>query len=320
MGFRLALVAGAGLLLAACATPTVPSLGWHLVPGSLQPDRGPDGNSVFLDAPGGLILVDTGRHPDHRDRLLDHVRTSGRPVAAIVNTHWHLDHSTGNAELRARFPQAPLYASTAVDGALRGFLVDSRRRAEARLAAGEVPEARRAEVQRFLAVMANPDSLRPTRAVTASGEQVVAGRRLRVNLARFAATEGDLWIHDPAAGLVVAGDLVVAAAPFFDTACPDGWRRALDEIAATPFETLVPGHGAPMTKPQFLTWRSAFNNLLDCAASPADHQDCIAGWHRDAAPFLTADRAMIDELLGYYIDSRLRASPEERQRYCRPQP
>src|SRR6185436_20904869 len=89
--------------------------GWHLIPGTLEPDRGPDGNSVFLDAPDGLILVDTGRHPAHRDRLLAYASERGRPIVAIFNTHWHLDHSTGNAELRAAFPQAPLYATNAID-------------------------------------------------------------------------------------------------------------------------------------------------------------------------------------------------------------
>ena len=29
---------------------------------------GPDGNSVFLGTDAGLILVDTGRHPAHRDK------------------------------------------------------------------------------------------------------------------------------------------------------------------------------------------------------------------------------------------------------------
>ena len=53
-----------------CISARAPAPGWHLVPGSLEPNRGPDGNSVFLDAPAGLILIDTGRHPAHRDRLL----------------------------------------------------------------------------------------------------------------------------------------------------------------------------------------------------------------------------------------------------------
>ena len=137
-------------------------------------------------------------------------------------------------------------------------------------------------------------------------------------LAPFAATEGDVWIHDPAARLVIVGDLVVAEVPFMDTACPEGWRRALDAIAAVPFETLIPGHGEAMTRADFLAWRTAFNNFLDCGASDRPRDDCIAGWRRDAGRFIGAGReAMIDRYAGYYLDSRLRAAPEERTRYCR---
>jgi glyoxylase-like metal-dependent hydrolase (beta-lactamase superfamily II) len=307
------------LLMAGCAHGGAQPLGHHLVAGTFEPNRGPDGNSVFLEAPEGLILVDTGRHPEHRDKLLAFARSRGRPVIAIVNTHWHLDHSTGNAELRAAYPRAPLYASTAIEGALRGFLARSRRQIEQMLAAGQVPAANLAEVRRGFGVMDNPDSLRPTRPVTQSEEVIIGGRRLRLNLAAFAATEGDVWIHDRDAGLVVAGDLVVAAVPFMDTACPEGWKRALDEVAETDFETLIPGHGAPMTKPQFLEWRTAFNALLDCARSDAPRAACIAGWRRAAAPFLPPDAGRIDDMVGYYLDTRLRAPPAERERYCRPE-
>ncbi|WP_114953164.1 MBL fold metallo-hydrolase [Sphingosinicella terrae] len=306
------------LALPAAAEPDPSPAGWHVVPGSFEPGRGPDGNSVFLDAPGGLILVDTGRHPAHRDRLLGYARTRGRPIAAIVNTHWHLDHSTGNGEIRAAFPEAPLYATSAVEGALAGFLRDGRARAETMLTAGDVPPEREAEVRRFLAVMDAPDALRPTRPVVRSGEVEVAGRRLQLNVAPFAATEADLWIFDPDSGLLVAGDLVVAEVPFMDTACPEGWREALATVAATPFTTLVPGHGEPMDRAAFAAWRSAFDNLLDCAASDRAKDACVAGWRRDAARFIAPGReAMIDEMTGYYLETRLRAAPEERQRHCR---
>jgi hypothetical protein len=76
-----------------------------------------------------------------------------------------------------------------------------------------------------------------------------------------------------------------------------------------------------MHRASFLAWKRAFDNLLDCAASPAERAACIAGWRRDAAPFIAPGReAMIDEMTGYYLDTRLRAAPEERARYCRPQP
>ena len=309
----------AALALLASTALAPPQRGWHLIPGTLEPNRGPDGNSIFIDAPDGLILVDTGRHPAHRDRLLGYASERGRPIVAIVNTHWHLDHTTGNGELRAAYPRAEVYASRAIEGALTGFLARSRASIERQRAAGQIPEANLAEVQRAFDAMDHPDMLRPTRPVTRSGDVSIGGRRLRVNLASYTATEGDVWLYDAAARLVIAGDLVVAPVPFMDTACPEGWRRALDEIAATSFTTLIPGHGAPMDRSQFLAWRQAYGNFVDCGASDRPREECVAGWRRDAAQFIPAGREpMVDQLAGYYLDTRLRSAPEERRRYCPP--
>ncbi|MET1113322.1 MAG: MBL fold metallo-hydrolase [Allosphingosinicella sp.] len=310
------------VLLALALAGAAPSSGrearWHLVPGSFEPGRQPDGNSVFIDAPDGLILVDTGRHPEHQEKLLAYARQRGKPVAVIVNTHWHLDHVGGNAEIRAAYPKAQVHGSTAVEGALTGFFPQSRKSAEEYLASGQAGAAQRAEIEGDFAAMDDPRSLRPTRPVTRSATVRLAGRTLRLNLARFAATEGDVWVYDERSKLLVAGDLVVAPVPFFDTGCPEGWRKALGEIAAIPFATLVPGHGEPMTRPQFLQWRKAFDNLLDCAASAQPKTACVAGWRRDAAAFIPAGERRIDGMIGYYLDSRLRAAPAEREKFCRP--
>lgn len=308
----------AALFCLGARPPAAP--GWHLVPGQIDPAgrKGPDGNSIFLDAPQGLILVDTGRHPEHSAALLAYARERGRPIAAIFNTHWHLDHSTGNTEIRAAFPNAPLYASTAIEGALTGFLARSRAGTERALAAGQIPESARPEVARAFDVMDHPERLRPTHPVIRSGPLTVAGRRLQVNLAAYAATEGDVWIYDPQLRLVVAGDLVVGPVPFMDTACPEGWRAALDRIAATPFRTLVPGHGAPMDRAAFLAWRAAYNAFVDCGHSDRPKAACVAGWRRDAARFIPAgSEGIVDRLASYYLDSRLRGSAEERSLFCR---
>ena len=306
------------LVLAGAAPSPARDAGWHLVPGSFAPGRGPDGNSVFLEAPEGLILVDTGRHPAHQEKLIAYARARGKPIAAIVNTHWHLDHSGGNAEIRAAYPRAEVYASEAIDGALTGFFPGSRKSAEEFLASGKASPELAAEIRRDFAAMDDVASLRATRPVAASGEARLAGRRLQVNLARFAATEGDVWIYDPRAQLVIAGDLVVGPVPFFDTGCPEGWREALTALAETPFATLIPGHGAPMTRPQFLQWRTAFGNLLDCAVTDKSKEQCVAGWKRDAAAFIPADDRRIDGMVTYYLETRLRAAQAEREKYCRP--
>ena len=306
------------LALAGAAPSSGREGGWHLVPGSFEPGRQPDGNSVFIEAPDGLILVDTGRHPEHQEKLLAHARSLGKPVAAIVNTHWHLDHTGGNAEIRAVYPKAAVYGSNAVEGALTGFFPQSRKSAEAFLASGQAGAEQAAEIRRDFAAMEDAASLRATRPVTRSGKVRIAGRKLALNLARFAATEGDVWVYDEKARLLIAGDLVVGLVPFLDTGCPEGWRKALGEIAATPFVTLIPGHGAPMGRRQFLQWRSAFDNLLDCAASTRPKAACVVGWRRDAAAFIPAGERRIDSMVGYYLDSRLRAAPAERNKYCRP--
>ena len=144
----------------------------------------------------------------------------------------------------------------------------------------------------------------PTDPVTKSGRRNVAGRPLNINLARYAATEGDVWVYDPKTRTVFSGDLVTAFAPFLDTACVDGWKRALGEIEMVPFRSLVPGHGAVMDRAHFRKWRTAFNRFVDCKTAK---DECIAGWKRDAAPFLVPlGNQNIDGLLGYYFDTRLR--------------
>jgi len=299
------------LLLATAAA------GWQLIPGDWQDGRGPDSNSVVIDAPAGLVVVDTGRHPAHQQAVLEAVEARGKPVAAIVNTHWHLDHTGGNQEIRASFPKAEIIASEAVDAALAGFLKRSRANAEAYLASGKASPEQTEDARLDFAAMDDVADLRPSRPVLASGTMTIAGRSLQVHLEHYAATAGDVWLYEPKAKLAIVGDLVVGLVPFMDTACPQGWRAALGHIAAAPFKTLIPGHGGPMNRAGFVQWRKAFGNLLDCAAGTATRQACIDGWMRDAAPFIpAADHDRVPGMVGYYIDTRLRAPLQENARYC----
>ena len=307
-------------LLAAVVFGTV-SAGepYHLIGGSVPLERGPDGNTVVLEAPDGLIVVDTGRHPQHVQAILDYAKQRRRPIAAIVNSHWHLDHTTGNWDIRQAYPHVDVYASNALDGALVGFLNRNRAQGGNVLADPKTSAAQKAEILRGRAVIDHPERIRPNHVITKSGRMKVAGRTLEVRMARFAATEGDVWLYDPKTRVAIVGDLVVGLVPFMDTACPDGWSEALDEIEATPFVTLVPGHGEPMDRADFLAWRKAYNNFLACGRSKADKAQCVGGWEREAARFIDAEhRDYVREAAGYYLDTRLRSSPEEQQRYCRP--
>ena len=158
-------------------------------------------------------------------------------------------------------------------------------------------------------------------ATEASGSMKIAGRKLEVHVASFAATEADLWLYLPKERIAIVGDLVVDIVPFMDTACPDGWEKALEEIEAIPFATLIPGHGAPMTRIQFVQWKQAFASFVDCGRSTKIKEECVANWKRDAAPFIDAEHSRyVIEAATYYLETRLRSSAARSRNISRPAP
>lgn len=292
---------------------------YHIISGRVPLDwQGPDGNTVVIDAPKGLIVVDTGRSSMHVQKILDFAKGRGRPIVAIINSHWHLDHTTGNDDIRTAYPAVEIYASDGIEGALVGFLNGPRPNIDLLLADKTTPEGQKKQLVRGRDRIDHPDKLRPTVVVAKSGPMEIAGRKLDVHLARFAASEGDLWVFDPATRVVVVGDLVVDIVPFMDSACPEGWRKALQEIDAIPFNALVPGHGPVMSHADFATWRAAYDHFVDCGLSSASKQKCVDGWMTDANPFIDAEhRDYAREAADYYLESRMRSSPDEQQKFCK---
>ena len=46
---------------------------------------------------------------------------------------------------------------------------------------------------------------------------------------------------------------------------------------------------------------------------------CVDGWSRDAAKFIDAEhKDSVREMAQYYLETRLRSSPQEQQKYCKP--
>lgn len=316
---RLKLIALAALALLAPRSvdaqtpkPTAQAVapGVWLIPGGIAPRRQPDGNTVIFAAPKGLVVMDTGRHAWQRQAILDFATARGRPIAAIVNSHWHLDHVSGNPDLKRAYPAAKVYASSAIDAALTGFLAKGAADGRAYLKAGDLPRETLEDIAGDIATVEAGAALRPDVVISGSESRKLAGLRLAVNLAPDAATAGDVWLYDPASRVAAAGDLVTLPAPFLDTACPDGWRRALDQVWATPFTVLIPGHGAPMTRTQFDLYRQAFAAVIDCAASTETKQACAAAWTRAIQPLLGPDPVDLKRAQGmteYYVADVLRA-------------
>lgn len=291
--------------------------GVHLIAGVFVAGTQPDGNTLILDGVDGLIVFDTGRHASHTQQIIDYAQRRKRPVAAIVNSHWHLDHVGGNLRLRAAYPQARVYASAAIEDAMHGFLARYRAQIEQMLAQPGGDEAQKASLRDERVLIDAGSKLYPDERIAATATRSIDGRSLRIGYESRAVTAGDVWLFDPKTRVLAAGDLVTLPAPLFDTACPTHWQAAFEDLAKLDFELLVPGHGAPMHRAQFDTYRKAYGGLLACAQSSREKSACIEGWMHDADTLIPeVDRKLARGLLDYYIDNSLRGDATKTRELC----
>jgi len=289
--------------------------GIRLVRGAFVPGTQPDGNSIVITAPDGLVVFDTGRRPEHTQKILDLAAAEKQPIVAVVNSHWHLDHIGGNELVRRAFPDVKIYASGALAEARTGFLARYHGQLEEALQKSSDP-AEQSRTRAELHLIDAADQLAPNVVIESAGERQIGGRTFQVGLETHAVTAGDVWLLDRASGVVIAGDLVTLPAPFLDTACPARWEASLAKLSATGFDLLVPGHGPPLTHRQFETYRTAFSTLLRCTSSDAPKETCIDGWVGGASTLIpTSERAFTRRLMSYYVDL-LRRPEAERAKLC----
>jgi glyoxylase-like metal-dependent hydrolase (beta-lactamase superfamily II) len=301
--------------LAHGASPIAP--GVDLIAGKFVEGTQPDGNTVVFTAPDGLVVFDTGRHPEHAQGIVGFAEAAKRPVAAIVNSHWHLDHVGGNVLLREKYPAVRVYASDAIEGAMHGFLASYRAQLEDAIGKAGDDAAKQAPWRAEIALIDAGPKLYPDERIADTSMRTIAGHAFRVGFESRAVTAGDVWLFDPESRVLASGDLVTLPAPLFDTACPERWKAALGRLADIDFKVLVPGHGARMGHADLATYRRAFDRLLECAAGKSPKQACIDGWMSDAAPLMPAeDEKLARSLLDYYLEGNLRASAPQIARAC----
>jgi glyoxylase-like metal-dependent hydrolase (beta-lactamase superfamily II) len=189
------------------------------------------GNTTVLVTSEGLLLVDNKFEIDF-DNLMAQIRTiSNQPIRYVVNTHYHGDHSGGNAKMQAQNVQ----------------VVASER-------------ARRKMVE------VNQPGV-PNVTLDASVRLYLGGKRVEVHHFGRAHTDGDVVAYFPDHRVVAMGDMFTVGdglPPLVDY--PGGgstreWPRSLDAALALDFDTAVPGHGRPAPKAVLRTYRDSLEAL-----------------------------------------------------------
>lgn len=219
----------------------------------LQMVTGPGGNIAALAGPDGLVLVDSGM-PNRAKDLRDAVGklASGRPVALLINTHWHVDHAGGNATFGRE-----------------GTKIWGTGNTRKRLATDQFNEAFGVKIP------ASPPEALPVLTFD-EAEAECGGETIHMVAVPPAHTDGDLVIHFRKADVIHAGDLVTNGGyPNID-ASSRGWIggmiAAVDRVLAMagPKTRIIPGHG-PLSSPDDLrAYRAMLATIHDRLAPLAD--------------------------------------------------
>lgn len=240
----------------------------------------PIGNVTVIDQADGLVLVDSGGSPGSGRRIIELIRRNrpGRPVKAIILTHWHGDHPLGLSEILKAWPDARTIATTATRAHLsdpktmnapaapdseanakmvakfKGFAdycrdMATKAQSEAEKA-GWAAGAR--QFPQYAADMDGALTLAPKEGFT--GRLVIDDPAAPVEalfLGR-ANTDGDAVVWLPRQAVMVTGDILVAPIPFGFGSYPSDWLEVLKKIRAFQPAHIIPGHGAPLADDAYL--------------------------------------------------------------------
>lgn len=238
-------------------------------------------NSVFIINDADVIVVDTTLTPGTATELLSALRKlTDKPVRYVINTHWHDDHIMGNQVFRDAFPAADFIAHARTLEYLPTTGLKNRQNAMSeqgypqfikalrdRLEKGEsrpgqpLNDEERSTLSSDIKIAEaymkeNPTARVVLPTMTVEDKLTIHRGGRVVNILYFGRghTSGDLVVHLPKEGVVIAGDLVIWPVPYVGApqSHPGDWSETLEKIVALNPKFIVPGHGPVMNDSSYL--------------------------------------------------------------------
>jgi cyclase len=181
---------------------------------------------TMLVTDDGVLLVDDKFEIDH-DNIMAMVRSvTDQPVKYVINTHYHGDHSGGNARLQ-----------------VLGAVAVASEQARARMVAAN-------------------QSGQPDFTISDSAAIHIGGKTVELHRVNPAHTDGDVVVLFPDYDVLAAGDIFAngpgTSAQLVDSnggGSAKSWPSAVEQALELEFETVVPGHGLVSTRADLEAYR-----------------------------------------------------------------
>ena len=189
------------------------------------------GNTTVLVTSEGLILVDNKFEIDFDTLMAQVGAISKQPIRYVINTHYHGDHSGGNAKMQAQNVQ-----------------VVASERARRKMVEVNQPGA-------------------PNVTLDDRVRLYLGGKRVEAHHFGRAHTDGDVVAYFPDHRVVAMGDMFTVGdglPPLVDYAGGGStreWPRSIEGAVALDFDTAIPGHGKPATKDDLRKYRDTLTAL-----------------------------------------------------------
>jgi cyclase len=228
------------------------------------PDGFPQGNTTVIVGERGVLVVDSCFLPSSARLDVEQIRKwTDKPVTYLVNTHWHFDHTLGNAAYVAAFPSVQIIAQKETQkligdvnpGALARY-PQRKERTEKALATGmksdgsPLTEGERKRYEKRLAGLVS--TLEELKTAVQFVPNVSFDHELNIDLGhrpvqiRFLGrgnTAGDTIVYLPVEKILATGDLLDHPVTYLFGDISVDHVTTLQLMAQLDVETIVPGHG-----------------------------------------------------------------------------
>jgi glyoxylase-like metal-dependent hydrolase (beta-lactamase superfamily II) len=255
----------------------------------------PHSNVGVIVGDDAVLVIDSDFYPSRAAADIALIRrVTSRPVRYLVNTHWHGDHTHGNAVYadsfpgltivgtrpnaqfiginQARYPRSAIRPGSSTRALVElheGMLArgaDSSGRAYTaaeRTLLGQVIAQRRLQLSEFAKVRVAPPTLLFDEAMALD----LGGRRVELVDRGHANSPSDVTAWLPRERILFTGDILVWPVPYTFDAYPRPWLAVLRDLEALPTAAIVPGHGPVFRDRAYL---SQVRTLLERAVTQAD--------------------------------------------------
>ena len=220
-------------------------------------------NAAIFVLSRDVLVVDAHSKPSAAAALLAQIKkeVTDKPVRYLVNSHFHWDHTQGDAAYKAANPKIEIIASETTKQLMTQIGRDRLKESlesvpamidtlQARLARATSAEERQWANEQLRQLQAYQQEMKsyplelPT--VTFGKTHVIQDRSgdLHIDFHGRAHTAGDIQVFSPSKKAVAAGDAIIGFLPNINDGYPRAWPSTINSVAELKFDYIIGGHGA----------------------------------------------------------------------------